>query len=57
MSELLKIVAGCLALIGGVTLFLALFTKRRFTAKRPQRFIAGAGCLAISAALFYFAGQ
>lgn len=57
VPEVLQIVAAVFALIGGLTLFTALFTPKRYTSKRPSRFVAGAGCLALSAFLYQSAAQ
>ena len=57
MGSLLNILAVVCALVGGITLFTALFTPKRFRAKRPARFLAGFGLLALSAAMFAFGGQ
>lgn len=57
MSELMTVAAAGIALVGGLTLFMALFTPKRYTAKRPRRFIIGFGCLAVSAYLHYAAGR
>jgi len=57
MGPVLNILAAVCALVGGITLFMALFTPKRFTAKRPARFLAGFGLLALAAAMYYFGSQ
>lgn len=57
MAELLNIVGAVFALIGGITLFTALFMARRFVARRPQRFAIGWGMLGLAALMFYFGSQ
>ena len=56
MSEIFAVIAPVFALIGGIVLFVALFTPRRFTAKRPARFVMGFGLLALSAGMWYSNG-
>lgn len=57
MSELFTFIAPVIALIGGIVLFMALFTPKRFTAKRPARFVLGWGLLALSAGMWFFSDQ
>ncbi len=57
MEFVLRILGAVFALVGGITLFVALFTPRRFTARRPQRFIIGFGLLALAVVLYSFAAQ
>ncbi|MBX9717721.1 MAG: hypothetical protein K2X36_02635 [Microbacteriaceae bacterium] len=57
MSAVLRVVGALFALVGGVTLFVALFTPKRYTARRPQRFIIGFGLLGLAVALYSFATQ
>ncbi|WP_323791098.1 hypothetical protein [Nocardioides sp.] len=57
MDQLLNLAAPVLALIGGLTLFRALFMPRRFTAKRPFLFFAGTGCLAVATYFYWAAAQ
>jgi len=57
MSAILTVVGAIFALIGGLVLFAALFTPKRFVAKRPARFVIGFGLLGLAAAMYYFAGQ
>ncbi|MEI2715355.1 MAG: hypothetical protein V9G04_19200 [Nocardioides sp.] len=52
MEQLMQMAAAIIALIGGLTLFRALFTPKRFRAKRPFLFLAGGGCLALSVFLY-----
>lgn len=53
MSELFGLIAPVFALIGGIVLFVALFTPKRFKAKRPARFVLGFGLLALSGGMWY----
>lgn len=57
MSELLTIVGAVFALVGGITLFTALFMARRFVARRPRRFVIGCSLLGLAALMYYFAAQ
>ncbi len=56
MTGLLQLVGVVLAVIGGFTLFRALFTPRRFTARRPWLFAAGWGTIALAVLFFSLAG-
>ena len=55
VNSLLEVVAPIFALVGGIVLFVALFTPKRYTAKRPARFVLGFSLLALSATMWYFA--
>lgn len=57
MGGILTVFGAVCALVGGLTLFRALFMSKRFYAKRPATFVMGWGLLALSAAMFYFGGQ
>lgn len=57
MYLILSLVGAIFALIGGLVLFVALFTPKRFVAKRPARFFIGFGMLGLAAVMYYFAGQ
>lgn len=57
MQYLMDIVAAVFALVGGITLFVALFTPKRYYAKRPRRFFIGAALLVLAAVLYYYGGQ
>lgn len=57
MRELLFVAAAAMALVGGLVLFVALFTPKRFVARRPARFGIGFGLLGLAAMLSAFAGQ
>lgn len=57
MKDLLLIASAILAAVGGFVLFVALFTPRRFVARRPRRFITGFSLLALSALLAYSGGM
>lgn len=57
MSALFAVIAPVIALVGGIVLFVALFTPKRFTAKRPARFVLGFGLLALSTGMWYQYGS
>ncbi len=57
MDQLLTVLAAVFAAVGGITLFVALFTPKRFVAKRPARFVAGFVLFGLSALLYFFAAQ
>jgi cell division protein FtsW (lipid II flippase) len=57
MSSILGIFGALFALIGGIVLFVALFTPKRFVAKRPARFFIGFGMLALAVAMYYFGSR
>lgn len=57
MSSLLQVVGTLFAFVGGLTLFVALFTPRRYTSKRPFRFMAGGGCLVLAVIFFAIAAE
>ena len=52
MSTIIEIVAAAIALVGGLILFVALFTPKRYTSKRPSRFILGWSLLGLSLFLY-----
>lgn len=56
MSVVLQFAGVCLAVIGGFTLFRALFTPRRFHRRRPWLFTAGWGSIALACLFFALAG-
>lgn len=53
MGGILEVAGVVLALVGGLTLFRALFMPKRYHERRPRLFLAGWGALAI--ALLFFA--
>lgn len=57
MAGLLDIVGALFALVGGLVLFVALFTPKRYVAKRPARSVIGWTLLGLAAAMYYFGGQ
>lgn len=57
MNQLLSTAASAVALVGGIVLFVALFTPRRFRVRRPARFGIGFGLLGVSAVLWTAAGR
>lgn len=56
MSALLQLVGVVFAVVGGFTLFRALFTPKRFTSRRPWLFAAGWGSMLLAALFFSLAG-
>ncbi|KSU67223.1 hypothetical protein AS038_05525 [Arthrobacter sp. NIO-1057] len=57
MAEVFSGIAPIIALIGGIVLFVALFTPKRFTAKRPARFVLGWGLLMLSGGMWFYGSQ
>jgi hypothetical protein len=57
MTTILGIVGALFALVGGLVLFVALFTPKRYVAKRPARFVIGFGLLGLAAAMYYFGAR
>lgn len=57
VADLIRTMASCFALVGGIVLFVALFTPKRFVAKRPARFFTGFALLALSYGLYHFTAQ
>ncbi len=55
VADLIRTVASCIALVGGIVFFVALFTPKRFVAKRPARFFTAFALLALSYGLHYVA--
>jgi hypothetical protein len=57
MAEILSIAGALFALVGGLVLFVALFTPKRYVAKRPARFAIGFGLLGLAVAMYYFGAR
>lgn len=56
MTALFQLVGVCFAVIGGFTLFRALFMPRRFYRRRPWLFTAGWGCMGLACLFFALGG-